>query len=560
MQKRRSHKKSRRGCMNCKKWHTKCDELGPPCTNCSLRHAKCEYAWSTRDKSLALAQQRGVGGGSNSEGSSEDGRSVRKSATPEIPGSLRVLELELMHQWATSTFQSFASIPEDYHYLQNVLPREALGCDYLLNGIFTASALHMSTRVQGKEARMYYNTAMELYDKASISFRAHLSRSNGSGARRDSHHLLYMFSAMTAFINITFAQCAFRPGGERGILGSVAVAFDLLNGCLSIALADFAALLDSPIPLQTFFSLGEAPADLVGADDRAALDRLAAISERYFAGPGATATATATAATNATAGTTPTENATMESTTTTTTTTTPVVPLLPNDDPSASSEATPDPTSTAPTIPLSAPPPPPALPPPPSTPPHPYAAALSFLERCFAEDARGVFRGFCCAFPSGCGGGFAAAIRCTNTTTTTTTTSPSSSSSSSSSDPPASPDPDPDPLALLILMHWAVLLDRLGGEYWWARDLGRRLVEGASGALLVGCGRKGGWEWEWERDWVESVAWAWMNLDDDFIRCPKTAASSRPPYDIAGGAGRPISCPDGDNVVRMDDHRFGRVI
>ncbi|KAI1487112.1 hypothetical protein F5X96DRAFT_174561 [Biscogniauxia mediterranea] len=497
MQKRRSHKKSRRGCMNCKKWHTKCDELGPPCTNCSLRNAACEYAWSTRDKSLALAQQRRVvgGGSNNSEGSSDDGRSARKSATPEIPGSLRVLELELMHQWATSTFQSFASIPEDCHYLQNVLPREALGCDYLLNGIFTASALHMSTRVQGKEARMYYNTAMELYDKASISFRAHLSSSSGAQRDNNNHHLLYMFSAMTAFINITFAQCAFRPGGERGILGSVAVAFDLLSGCLSIALADFAALLDSPMPLRTFLSLGEAPADLVAADDRAALDRLAAISERYFAGSGG-ATATATAAANATAGSTltVTENATME---TTTTTTIPLVPLLPNDDTPASASATPDPTSTALTIPPSLPP---ALPPsPPSTPPHPYAAALSFLERCFAEDARGVFRGFSCAFPSGCGAGFAAAIRCT---ATTTTSPPSSSSSSSES---------ADPLALLILMHWAVLLDRLGGEYWWARDLGRRLVEGASGALLpvVGCGRKGGWEWEWEweRDWVESVAW-----------------------------------------------------
>ncbi|KAI0601032.1 hypothetical protein F4775DRAFT_477708 [Biscogniauxia sp. FL1348] len=468
MQKRRSHKKSRRGCINCKKWHTKCDELGPPCTNCSLRNAKCEYAWSTRDRSLALAQQRRGGAGGSSEGSSDDGRSVRKSATPEIPESLRVLELELMHQWATSTFQSFASIPEDCHYLQNVLPREALGCDYLLNGIFTASALHMATRVQGKEARMYYNTAMELYDKASISFRAQLSNSNSSVRRRDSHHLLYMFSAMTAFINITFAQCAFRPGGEQGILGSVAVAFDLLNGCLSIALADFAALLASPIPLQTFFSLGEAPADLIDPDSRAALDRLAAICERYFAGA---ADADATMAADATltdTTATPTDNATTETTTTTSPAT--ILLLLPPSSSSSSTAAASVTPSETPTALLTTEPPTA-----PAPTPHPYTQALSFLERCFAEDARGVFGGFCCAFPSGCGGGFAAAIR---------------------------GNPGPDPLALLILMHWAVLLDRLGPEYWWARDLGRRLVEGGSGALGA---REGAWEWEWE--WVESVAW-----------------------------------------------------
>ncbi|KAI5919617.1 hypothetical protein F4810DRAFT_686272 [Camillea tinctor] len=499
MQKRRSHKKSRRGCINCKKWHTKCDELGPPCTNCSLRNAKCEYAWSTREKSLALAQQRR--GGSSSVASSDDGRSMRKSATPEIPASLRVLELELMHQWATSTFQSFASIPEDYHYLQNVLPREALGCDYLLNGIFTASALHMSTRVQGKEAKMYYNKAMELYDKASISFRTELS---SSSARRDRHHLLYMFSAMTAFINITFAQCAFRPGDERGILSSVAVAFDLLNGCLSIALADFAALLESPIPLQTFFSLGEASADLIDPDARAALDRLEAISERYFATTSATTTTESTV-----------ESATMEAAAATTTTTTPIPVVLLPEDPAAVSTSISTSTSTsaspsaglpttlcAPsspylstTTPPYAPTPTPTLstthppssiptstPPLPSAPaaPHPYTPALTFLTRCYAEDARGVFGGFSAAFPSACGAGFAAAIQ------------------------------RPDPLALLILMHWAVLLERMGGEYWWARDLGQRVVEGATGALVVSMGTEGeggGGRGEWEADWVESVAW-----------------------------------------------------
>ncbi|KAI1502143.1 hypothetical protein F5X99DRAFT_380041 [Biscogniauxia marginata] len=378
MQKRRSHKKSRRGCINCKKWHTKCDELGPPCTNCSLRNATCEYAWSLRDKSLALAPRK-----AESTGSSDDGRSVTKSVTPDIVEPRRVLELELMHQWSTSTYQSFASIPEDYHYLQVVLPREALRCDYLLNGILTAAALHMATKVEETEARMYINTAMELYDKASSSFRTQLSN-----ITRDNHHLLYMFSAMTAFINMTFAQCAFRDGDELSILSSVAVAFDLLNGSLSIALTDFKALLDSPIPLRTFLSLGEASVDILDAGTRAALARLAELNDRY----------TSALADDAT------ENVGGEA--------------------------------------------------PPATTLSPYTGAISFLERCFAEDARGVFRGYCCAFPSACGHQFAAAIK------------------------------DSEPMVLLILMHWTVLLDRIDEEYWWAKNLGKRLAVGISEVLL----------------------------------------------------------------------------
>jgi hypothetical protein len=44
------------------------------------------------------------------------------------------------------------------------------------------------------------------------------------------YHVLYIYSSMTAFINIAFSQCNFSEGNELNTLSTVAVAFDLLNG------------------------------------------------------------------------------------------------------------------------------------------------------------------------------------------------------------------------------------------------------------------------------------------------------------------------------------------
>jgi hypothetical protein len=73
-----------------------------------------------------------------------------------------MLELELMHCWSTSTYKSLCSVPEDHHYMQLVMPQEALRYDFLLNGIFVAAALHRAAMAPKQEAKRYFNIAMEL--------------------------------------------------------------------------------------------------------------------------------------------------------------------------------------------------------------------------------------------------------------------------------------------------------------------------------------------------------------------------------------------------------------
>lgn len=52
------------------------------------------------------------------------------------------------------------------------------------------------------------------------------------------------------------------------------------------------------------------------------------------------------------------------------------------------------------------------------------------------------------------------------------------------------------PLALLILMHWGVLLGELDGQHWWARDSGRALISELLDALHPG-----------DMEWANTLAW-----------------------------------------------------
>ncbi|CAG8284397.1 unnamed protein product [Penicillium salamii] len=52
------------------------------------------------------------------------------------------------------------------------------------------------------------------------------------------------------------------------------------------------------------------------------------------------------------------------------------------------------------------------------------------------------------------------------------------------------------PLALLILMHWGVLLGELDGQHWWARDSGRALVSELLTTLQPA-----------DAQWAKAVAW-----------------------------------------------------
>ncbi|KAI5865924.1 hypothetical protein GGS23DRAFT_554627 [Durotheca rogersii] len=276
MQKRRSHKKSRNGCQNCKKWHTKCDEQGPPCNNCTLRKAVCVYTRPRADNAssygvVAIRRKDADADASALRTMLERPRGDIGALCGAYGGPARLLELELMHQWSTKTYQSFCGIPEDHEFMQVLLPRAALNYDFMLNCIMAISSLHVARSVGAAESARYVNAGLELYNKGSISFRTHLTNMNA-----DNCLVLYMFSAIAVAVHLS------SPRGRGDALRLVIVAFDLVSGSTSIGMMGMPWMLNSAYPLRVLLSRLGAPKELIDADSRAALARLRAVNDLRY--------------------------------------------------------------------------------------------------------------------------------------------------------------------------------------------------------------------------------------------------------------------------------------
>ncbi|KAL3435400.1 hypothetical protein BDV09DRAFT_204050 [Aspergillus tetrazonus] len=194
---RRAHKKSRNGCLECKRRHVKCDENRPVCSNCTASERICEYGtrWfyatpAPRPKPPTAAPKSGLGLGrgagsspgaatsiespSPSPASTEGGTSAgigtgsdtRTGAengvyAPTQPGlsdqPVNMLHVELFHNLYTNTYLTFdpgrfsPGLPGFFSY--------SITTPYLINEMLALSALHMSTLHPDKRDYYHYHAA-----------------------------------------------------------------------------------------------------------------------------------------------------------------------------------------------------------------------------------------------------------------------------------------------------------------------------------------------------------------------------------------------------------------
>lgn len=254
---------------------------------------------------------------------------------------------------------------------------------------------------------------------------------------------------MTAFINIAFSQCNFSEGSELNTLSTVAVAFDLLNGSGEYMRSSLFVLLSFRI-LTPNVQVNIAKTDLQRLLNSPVPIR--AYLNYGFAttvalNPDALAALARLSHLNDIYHSSPYQGAT------------------PSDELSvATSPSFSDAVSTIST-----------------TSAGPWEAVIGLLRHCYAEEQRDILRGFCFVFPGGAGPDFTAAIKAF------------------------------DPMALLILMHWAVLIDRVGDEFWWTKKLGMRLAIGIWKAMQI-FGHKSTSPALLAPEWGESISWVCTQL------------------------------------------------
>ncbi|THY42548.1 hypothetical protein D6C97_09530 [Aureobasidium pullulans] len=165
---RRSHTKSRRGCIQCKQRHVKvsilteyaldrvplphhtssptgsytkvfvtddlisqCDEATPSCGYCLKREVTCSFITGSRDNTDSV---------NASPYSQSD---VSAFPLPHASTS-RASELRLMHNWSTKAYKTLRQHSDESYLWQIVVPDLALSHEYLLDALLALSARHLS--------------------------------------------------------------------------------------------------------------------------------------------------------------------------------------------------------------------------------------------------------------------------------------------------------------------------------------------------------------------------------------------------------------------------------
>ncbi|KAE8445418.1 hypothetical protein EG329_013431 [Mollisiaceae sp. DMI_Dod_QoI] len=178
----RAHKKSRRGCGNCKLRAVKCDETRPICKRCKSYSVICNY-----DKKLPELELSSNGVFHVSvlnDPSSAQETDVPKSIAPSLKQGLAAsleshashdlshYEFELLHRFQTRTVLAITT-PRSLPVYQSSILKYAYSHPYLLHVVLTLTLLHdrhfsptpFDTSLSATEA-YHWGKGIELYSKA----------------------------------------------------------------------------------------------------------------------------------------------------------------------------------------------------------------------------------------------------------------------------------------------------------------------------------------------------------------------------------------------------------
>ncbi|KAJ5629528.1 hypothetical protein N7528_003185 [Penicillium herquei] len=172
---RRPHRKSRNGCVECKRRHIKCDEKTPICSNCTTSERACEYA--VENGSGLAVRQRKQASASRSPSSqpsqpqsSVAGASTQQELDSEYP-PVNIHHFDLLYHLTTEVFESLRPEFEGIYIPHTILFKVAVSSPYLMNALLALSAIHRSTLNQ-QDQNFYLHEATELQTRALSIFNA----------------------------------------------------------------------------------------------------------------------------------------------------------------------------------------------------------------------------------------------------------------------------------------------------------------------------------------------------------------------------------------------------
>ncbi|KAJ2891403.1 hypothetical protein MKZ38_000474 [Zalerion maritima] len=176
---------------------TLCDEQKPSCRNCIKHGAECDFV-------AALASFIS-GGGSGSEG-----RQGPESTAPQRTPGLNFLDLELLHNFTTSTYATLSTDVNIQNFYRLNIVRLGLHCDYLMRAILAVSSLHLAH--YSTDRKEYYVSQALLYHQLASRQAMNLM----SCPNKENGVNLFVFSIMTLYFALGSPR---KSGGDMLLTG-----------------------------------------------------------------------------------------------------------------------------------------------------------------------------------------------------------------------------------------------------------------------------------------------------------------------------------------------------
>ncbi|PKY08354.1 hypothetical protein P168DRAFT_308406 [Aspergillus campestris IBT 28561] len=162
---RRAHRKSRNGCLECKRRHVKCDERRPICSHCSITERACEYRSPRIPTVEETPSPPSPPSTTTSQPTPPTPINLHETTSPQEPPA-NLLHLQLLHNFTTSTSHSLTT-PS---FTPNITTL-SLSTPYLANELLALSALHISA-TQPPHRKTYHHHAAQLQTHALAAFNA----------------------------------------------------------------------------------------------------------------------------------------------------------------------------------------------------------------------------------------------------------------------------------------------------------------------------------------------------------------------------------------------------
>ncbi|KAH8595310.1 hypothetical protein B0O99DRAFT_709504 [Bisporella sp. PMI_857] len=250
MPSRRTHKKSRFGCSQCKSRKVKCDEASPSCRKCSIAGVVCNY----QTNNLLVP----------TSGTTFTAPLLKPAPTISLPLSLShpghttaqptfdLLDLTLMNHFTAVTSLKLFSEEKQQDLWQKDIPFEARSYPLLMHGLLSVASLHLALLEPKNKlayrirALYHHNVGLQLFN----SQICYLSSGNS--------HALFGF----AFMLVIWVYASPEENKNALQLKDILDLLDLVRGCKAVFELQSGAILSSRFGSFIEFQYWKRPARL----------------------------------------------------------------------------------------------------------------------------------------------------------------------------------------------------------------------------------------------------------------------------------------------------------